>query len=198
MALASQTNRTYPPRPGANAFFGKGRHHASRSTQHASVLPRENCHGRPHGLVASSLPSTPSAALPSSRATRFTGLPDRCAVAGAFHVRIRRRCRGPGRLACRVTPLAALIRFGRCHRSPSLLASSPPACFATFWQLSSISLPSAITYTTMLFLQPMLSAQRARANQGDLLVARCRGAAGRGAAAMGAESMICMLCHSIF
>lgn len=31
--LASQTNRTYPPRTGANAFFGKGRHYAARSTQ---------------------------------------------------------------------------------------------------------------------------------------------------------------------
>jgi hypothetical protein len=177
VALASQTNRTYPPRTGANAFFGKGRHHASRSTQHASVLPRENCHGRPHGLVASSLPSTPSAALPSSRATRFTGLPDRCAVAGAFHVRIRRRCRGPGRLACRVTPLAALIRFGRCHRSPSLLASSPPACFATFWQLSSISLPSAIPY-----ILPCFScSQRYQLSARVLIRATCllRGAGGR-------------------
>jgi hypothetical protein len=166
-------------------------------TQHAAVLPRENCHGRMASSRRRSHQRPPlRCRARERRASRACQIGVQWLV--PFHVRIRRRCRGPGRLACRVTPLAALIRFGRCHRSPSLLASSPPACFATFWQLSSISLPSAITYTTMLFLQPMLSAQRARANQGDLLVARCRGAAGRGAAAMGAESMICMLCHSIF
>jgi hypothetical protein len=117
--LASQTNRTsthHALEP--KRFLWKRQ--AARITQHAApfFLERTLTAAWPRRVVAPINALRCAAELESDA---LHGLAGSGAVAGAFHVRIRRRCRGPGRLSLAGSPrsprlyaLVAVIDLHRC------------------------------------------------------------------------------------